>query len=182
MERQIKHILLCGNRRTGRSSMIQKLTQQLHTPIYGYRTKTLHTRDDGYHEIYMFPYGANEPAALENCHIGDCNTRERVIYNEVFNTLGVKLLEAKPDGVLVMDEIGFMESQAEAFCTAVLARLNGKIPVLAAVRTSIDTPFIQKVLACGNARLVEMHPERFDEIYEELLPIVRSWERECAGC
>ncbi len=176
MEHQVKRILLCGSRRTGRSSMIRKLTQQLHVPVSGYRTKTVNKRADGYHEIYMFPYGAETQALSENYHIGDCNTRERVIYNEVFNTLGVRLLEEKPGGILVLDEIGFMEAQAELFCRSVLARLQGDTPVLAAVRTSIDTPFLQKVCACEGARVIEMAPERFDEIYGELLPIVLSWE------
>ena len=159
--------------------MIRKLTQQLHVPVYGYRTKTVNKRADGYHEIYMFPYGAQEQEVSEACHIGDCNTRQRVIHNEVFNTLGVKLVEAKPDGVLVLDEIGFMESQAEAFCGAVLTQLQGNVPVLAAVRTSIDTPFIQKVLSCEDALVIDMTPERFDEVYEKLLPIVLSWQEAC---
>ena len=176
MEHQVKRILLCGSRRTGRSSMIKKLTQQLHVPVCGYRTKTMNKRADGYHEIYMFPYGAETPAVSEACHIGDCNTRQRVIHNEVFDTLGVKLLEPAPGGILVMDEIGFMEAQAEAFCQSVLARLRGETPVLAAVRTSIETPFLRRVVCCEDARVVEMNPERFDEIYEELLPIVLSWE------
>ena len=182
MEHRTTHILLCGNRRTGRSSMIRRLTETLSVPVYGYRTKTLHTRPDGYHEIYMFPYGEKAPAASEACHIGDCNTRERVIHNEVFNTLGVTLLHAKPDGILVMDEIGFMESQAEAFCNAVLERLHGNIPVLAAVRTSIETPFIRQVLACENVRVVQMAPERFDETYEALSPVIASWERARRSC
>lgn len=182
MEHPKKHILLCGNHRTGRSSMLRALTQELHVPLYGYMTRTLNTRADGYHEIYMFPYGARELAASEECHIGDCNTRERVIHNEVFNTLGVRLLDAKPDGILVLDEIGFMESNAEAFCNAVLDRLNGDIPVLAAVRTSIDTPFLQKVLACEKARTVKMDPERFDEICRELRPAVLAWEKERTIC
>ena len=55
MEHPKKHILLCGNHRTGRSSMLRALTQELHVPLYGYMTRTLNTRADGYHEIYMFP-------------------------------------------------------------------------------------------------------------------------------
>ena len=139
-------------------------------------TRTLSKREDGYHEIYMFPYGAQELRASDACHIGDCNTRERVIHNEVFNTLGVRLLEPKIGAVLVMDEVGFMESQADAFCDAVIARLGSNLPVIAAVRTSIDTPFIQKVLASENALVVRMDPARFDDIYAELLPIVSSWK------
>ena len=176
MERQVKHILLCGSRRTGRSSMVRKLTEASGLPLCGFMTRTLNKREDGYHEIYMFPYGAQELRASEDCHIGDCNTRERVIHNEVFNTLGVKLLEPKPGAVLVMDEVGFMESQADAFCDAVIARLGSDTPVIAAVRTSIDTPFIQKVLASENALVVRMDPARFDDIYAELLPVVSSWK------
>lgn len=177
-----KHILLCGNRRSGRSSMIRQLTRNLRVPTYGFITRTLNTRLDGYHEIYMFPWGTENPQPDEACHIGNCNTRERVIYSEVFNTLGVELLRANPDGILVLDEIGFMESNAEAFCQAVLERLNGEIPVLAAVRTSIDTPFIRRVLACEKARVIEMKPDRFDEIRSELEPVLAGWEEEILSC
>ena len=31
--------------------MIRKLTQQLHVPVSGYRTKTVNKRADGYHEL-----------------------------------------------------------------------------------------------------------------------------------
>ena len=182
MKNEKRHILLCGNRRSGRSSMIRRLLEDTAMPAGGFMTRTLNTRADGYHEIYMFPYGEPDPRPFEHCHIGDCNTRERVIHNEVFNGLGVQLLCADTDGILVMDEIGFMESGAEDFCAAVLECLNGDQPVLAALRTSIDTPFIRQVLACEKARIVEMHPERFEEIYRELAPVVAGWERELRSC
>lgn len=162
--------------------MIQALTKNLDIPIYGLMTRTLRTNADGYHEIYMFPYGAEIQIPSEACHIGDCNTRERVIHTEVFNSLGVSLLEAKKDGILVLDEIGFMESTADAFCHAVLDCLQGEIPVLAAVRTSIDTPFIRQVLSCERAEVVEMNPECFDDLYRQLYPIVRSWKQEGRTC
>ena len=182
MKQDKRHILLCGNRRSGRSSLIRALTKNLEIPLYGLMTRTLNTRADGYHEIYMFPYGAEDLQPDEPCHIGDCNTRQRVIHTDVFNTLGLQLLEAKSDGILVLDEIGFMESNATAFCDAVLERLNGDIPVLAAVRTSIDTPFIRQVLSCEKACIVDMDPSQFSEILNDLTPIVLSWAKECTPC
>ena len=173
-----KIILLCGNRRSGRSSMIRELVEETRLPVHGYRTCTLNTRPDGYHEIYMFPYGQEELSPAEACHIGDCNTRERVIRDEVFNTLGVELVTGDARGILVMDELGFMEAHAEAFCAAVLGKLRGDGHVLAAVRTSIDTPFLRQILATEDARVVQMDPERFDAIRDELVPIIRRWKGE----
>ena len=171
----MEHILLCGRRRSGRSAMIRKLLENVTAPVFGYETLTLRTRSDGYHEIYLFPYGTENPQPCEARHAADCNTRQRVVHPEVFNSLGTRLLQGQKRGVLVMDEIGFLESDAAEFCSAVLRRLDGDLPVLAAVRTGMDTAFLREVCAHKKARCIQMNPVRFDEIHRELLPLVRSW-------
>ena len=172
----MEKILLHGRRRSGRSSMIRALLRDVEVPVYGYETITIGTRPDGYHEIYLYPYGQKQHEKHAENHVGDCNTRERVIYNQVFDTLGTSCLTGKKDGILVMDEIGFMESEAKAFCQAVLNSLDGPLPVLAAVRAGIETPFLRQITGHPNVRCIEMDPARFDEIYGELWPIVRSWD------
>ena len=173
----MEKILLLGRRRSGRSSMIRALLRDAEVPVYGYETVTMGTRPDGYHEIYLYPYGQTQHEKREENHVGDCNTRERVIYNQVFDTLGASCLTLKKDGILVMDEIGFMEREAKAFCRAVLNCLDGPLPVLAAVRTGIETPFLHQVMEHPNVCAMEMDPARFDEIYRQLRPIVQSWDR-----
>lgn len=173
----MEHILLCGRRRSGRSAMIRRLLEGIHAPVFGYETKTLVTRADGYHEIYLFPYGAGKTPRRKEHHVADCNTRDRVIHRDVFDTLGTACLNAREDGILVMDEIGFMESGADVFCRAILEKLDGELPILAAVREGMDTDFLRCVKNHPSARLISMQPERFDEIYTELIPIVRRWER-----
>lgn len=175
-------ILLCGKRRSGRSAMIRELLKRTRLSVSGYRTCTLNTRPDGYHEIYMFPYGEAHPQPTEESHIGDCNARQRLIHTGVFDTLGVELLNQHRGGILVMDELGFMETEADAFCSEVLKKLRGPGPILAAVRTSIETPFLRKVLSVENVLVVQMQPERFTEIYAQLSPIVAAWEQEAALC
>ena len=172
----MKHILLYGGRRSGRSAMIRALLKGSDAPIYGYETRTLCTNEHGYHEIYLFPYGAAATDPGEHCHVGDCNTKQRVIFPEVFNTAGVSRLSFDRPGILVMDEIGFMESEASIFCDRVIECLNGEEPVIAAVRTGISTPFLERVRACENAYHIDMQPQNFQMIYRELLPVVRSWE------
>lgn len=172
----MEHILLCGRRRSGRSAMIRRLLAAVEAPVFGYETITMGTRPDGYHEIYLFPFGAAEKPRREENHLADCNTRERVVRTELFDTLGVDCLNAREDGILVMDEIGFMESDAAHFCAAVLEKLDGELPILAALREGMETDFLRRVKAHPSARVIEMRPECFDEIFAELLPIVRRWE------
>lgn len=177
IEQSMEHILLCGRRRSGRSAMIRALLQGIEAPVFGYETRTMGTLPGGWHEIYLYPYGREGAEKTESSHAADCNTRERVVHSEVFDGLGVQYLNAGEDGILVMDEIGFMESGAERFCRAVLEKLDGEVPVLAAVRSGIETDFLRRVTGHRNVRAVEMRPERFDEIYAELRPLVLAWDR-----
>ena len=171
----MEHILLWGRRRSGRSALIRRLLREVSAPVFGYETLTLRTRPDGYHQIYLFPYGAENPEPREENHAADCNGSDRAVYPQVFNGLGVELLRRQVPGILVMDEIGFLESGAEDFCRAVLDRLEGDTPVLAAVRAGMDTDFLRRVRGHEKARCLEMVPERFAE-YEALLrPLVREW-------
>lgn len=176
----MEHILLCGRRRSGRSAMIHRLLETVRCPVFGYETVTLGTRADGYHEIYIYPYGSARTGRNEQNHVADCNTRDRSIRREVFDTLGVDYLNARGSGILVMDEIGFMESEAELFCRTILEKLDSDLPVLAAVREGMETDFLRRVRAHPSVRQVRMEPARFEQIYEELLPIVSSWEKRCS--
>ena len=173
--RAMNHILIRGRRRSGRSALICSLLRDVTVPVFGYKTVTMGTRPDGYHEIYLYPYGLQNPQKQEANHVADCNTKDRIIHPEVFNTLGVQLLQEPVKGILVMDEIGFMESSAETFCQAILERLDGDIPVLAAVRSGIDTPFLRMVTQHKNAICLEMDPANFEEYECRLRPIIQAW-------
>ena len=172
------HILLCGRRRSGRSAMIHALLQGVTVPVSGFETITMGTRPDGYHEIYLYPYGIRNLQRCEENHVADCNTRERTVFHERFNSLGVSLLRAEKPGIIVMDEIGFMESGATAFCDAVMNRLDGDLPVLAAVREGIDTAFLSQVRSHKHAHCIQMEPAHFADLYQELRPLVLSWEKQ----
>ena len=178
----MEHILICGKRNSGKTELLERLLAVCRIPVYGFSTGIVNTRPDGYHEIYMFPAGrTNGPLTSDN-HIGDCNMSERTVYPEVFDTLGVRLLDAKPDGILVMDEIGFMETEAKRFCARVLEALDGEIPVLATVRDGTpQTEFLDRVRNHPKGRVYSVTRENVERLYAELLPVVESWNRRL-GC
>lgn len=179
----MKHILICGERHSGKTYLTERLLGECRVPLYGFMTKIMVNREDGYHEIYMFPAGDSAKVMTEENHVGNCNTRQRTVNLRVFDTLGVKLLnEAKTDGIIVMDELGFMEAGSPGFCRAVLERLDGDIPVLATVKAGgMDVEFLKKVRNHPNAELYMVNPENRDELYKTLLPVIRKWN-EVLGC
>lgn len=179
----MKHILLCGERHSGKTYLTERLLRECRVPLYGFMTKIMVTREDGYHEIYMFPAGKTDGAMTEENHVGNCNTRQRTVNLQVFDNLGVRLLrEARSDGIIVMDELGFMEAGSPAFCQAVLDRLDGEIPVLATVKAGgMDVDFLQKVRSHHKAELYMVNPENREELYKTLLPVIRNWN-EVLGC
>jgi nucleoside-triphosphatase len=124
----------------------------------------------------MCPICDAERRPTDENRIGICNRSEREVNLQVFETLGVRLLEAKPDGILVMDELGFMEAEAKGFCEAVLRCLDGDIPVLATVRAGdLGSSFLDRVRTHPKAELYSVAPENIDDLYHRLLPVIEGW-------
>lgn len=172
----MKHILICGEIGVGKSTLAERLLEGCSLPVYGFTTKIMRRREDGFHEIYMFRSSDRERILTEENHLADCDSRNRTVHPEVFDGMGADyILEAKPDGIIVMDELGFLETGAERFCSAVLSALDGSIPVIATVKsTHKDVEFLNKVRNHPNAQLYYINRENRDELYEELRPLAEE--------
>ena len=172
-----RHILICGERGVGKSTLIEKLLQTSSRPRYGFITKMRPAGPDGFHPIYI--HSAATPAkartyAEENC-IGTCDSRTHRPNLAAFNILGVRYIEAaKPGGIIVMDELGFFEAKADAFTATVLRALGGDIPVIAAVKSRTDVPFLNAVRAAPMTEVYYITPDNRDELYEKLLPKIQA--------
>lgn len=177
-----KHVLLYGERGVGKSTMIEKLLQICTVPVYGFVTKATPRRADGYHSIYIYPAGSQKRFMSAENHVGDCNGRQRTVNGQVFDSLGVSyLLQANADGILVMDELGFMEKDSAAFCQAVLNCLEQDIPVLAAVKNRQDIDFLKQVCQHPKAQLYRITQENREAVYRELVPVMQKWNQRQTG-
>ena len=172
-----KHIILCGRRQVGKTTMVNRLMRELRVPVYGYQTSTTVRDPDGTRHIYMYPAGKVDGYMSEENHVGDCNMKVRSVNRSVFEGLGVRLLkDAKPDGVIVMDEIGFMEIGTDDFCGEILRALDGDIPVLAAVKdTEFGSEFLDKIRKHQNARVYMLTEKNRDEVFAAVCPVVLGW-------
>ena len=172
-----RHILISGDRGVGKSTLIERLLAHCPRPRYGFVTRMEPAGADGFRPIYIHPAGqrlAERVYTQDNC-IGACDSRTHRPRVEVFDSLGVRYLRAaRPGGILVMDELGFFEAQAESFTDAVLAALAGDIPVIAAVKSRTDIPFLNAVRAAPLAEVLYITPSNRDELFERLLPRMRE--------
>lgn len=172
----MKHILICGAKGVGKSTLIRRLCMDANAPIYGYCTKMLSTADaDGLFPIYIHPARQTEAERAYGSAnlIGRCDSRMHDVHTNVFDNLGANYIAAaKPGGYIIMDELGFMEKNAEAFKRAVFNALDGNIPVIAAVKARYDVDFLNRVRAHEKAQLYTITPENRDALYAELLGII----------
>ena len=69
----------------------------------------------------------NEAANL----VGTCDSRSSIRHPEVFDTLGAQLIKSAPEGgIILMDELGFLENDARAFQSTVMRALDGETPAV----------------------------------------------------
>lgn len=182
-EQKKTHIVLQGERNAGKTTLIRKLVKNLNLITGGYATRAVFNEAKGYREIYMYPasYLINEEnqdeiAVNKGVLCGTAMNGVRETYPHVFDTYGVSLLETPGNAqLIIMDETGFLENEAYVFQRKVLSVLNGKTPVIAAVKTKDKTsPFLKSIRTHENVRLIEVDEENRDGIYEELIRLFRE--------
>ena len=174
--------MISGERGAGKSTLVSSLLKLITVPVYGFITRSMPPDAEGFHSIYIDPAAewnsrSNWSANGENL-IGVCSGKVRTVYPEVFETLGVKYLKNKPDGIILMDEIGFMEKDSPNFCAKVLECLAGSVHTLATVKRSFPLDFLDQVRNCPNATVVTLTPDTREEAFQTLAPIVSAWNDE----
>jgi nucleoside-triphosphatase THEP1 len=103
----------------------------------------------------------------------DTANRALIVHPEVFDEDGVAILRAATESMtrrpklIIMDELGFMESDARVFQKAVMDTLDGDIPILGVMRRERN-PFLNEVSAHEKVETVEVDKANRDELPERL--------------
>ena len=173
-----KHILICGERGVGKSTLIRRLLAESTLPVGGFVTRRLPQADgDGMFPIYLHAAALppeERPYDPEHL-VGTCDSRRSIRYPEVFDRLGPPLLTS--GGLLVMDELGFLENDAHRFQAAVLAALDGPVPVLAAIKPK-ETDFLRRVRQHPHGEVFNITPESREALYQRLRSRILQWNKE----
>lgn len=168
------HTLITGPRGVGKSTLIRRVLERLDRPVYGFETQKGDCMDPLLGTpLYFHPLGQPRRRTEENL-LGYCGDRRAEARPGAFDRFAPLLLRPLPDGsVILFDELGFMESRDKRFCAAVLSRLDGDIPVIAAVKDR-EVPFLERVRSHPRCRCFSVTEENRDALFQEVLHFVQE--------
>ena len=165
------HILIVGRNGVGKSTLIRALIETISVPVYGMLTKKEAARSDGFCPVYIHGYGA--PKQYDSDHlIGLCREGNSIARPEAFDRFSESMQYPK-DGIIVFDELGFLESNASRFTKAVLRTLDEAPLVIAAVRDK-QTPFLDAVRSHPRAKVYLINEENRDALRNTLIKALPS--------
>lgn len=161
-------ILLCGDVNSGKSTMIEKLVADMGQAPRGYITVRRPAGADGKSYVYLYDV-ASPPENIADAQIIMSISDEGIErHPEYMDSLAASYLRDIPEGSLVvMDEIGTLESAAPEFQREVMRILSGNYSVFAAVKAQ-NTEFLRAVRRHPDCELYIITPENRDDLYAQI--------------
>jgi nucleoside-triphosphatase len=161
------HILIVGSNDVGKSILIRRLLERVSLPAYGFLTKKEAPAQAGGPEpVYIHGVSGERTYTQDNL-VGTCTDHHSTRFPEAFDRAAHYLRGIPAGSIVVMDELGVMESDARDFCAAVLDCLDDDSLVIASVRNK-KSSFLDTVRAHPKARCFFITPENGDILFLEV--------------
>ena len=163
------HIFLTGDIQVGKSTVIRKFLSMSGLSADGFMT---YWEQDGANarSLYLSSYSPGTPA-VEKYLVARNTGKDFLPANvvDVFDVKGAAILEGsgKTD-VIVMDELGFLESKAIVFHEAVMRRISGSVPVIGVIKP-VRTDWLDTIRAHPGVEVHIVTIENRDDVLKELL-------------
>ena len=166
------HVFVTGERGVGKSTTINRAITKLALEPAGFVTEKGPVAADGYFEVVIKPAAKrNQPnLPTEIDRVGSCCHGNWQGFPETFDRLGVEILnDSLSASLLLMDEIGFMESKADKFQTKILDILAADTPVLGVIKPKFSNDFLNAIRSHPKVTLLELKPGGWDDVLQKIL-------------
>ena len=170
------HIFLTGDVQVGKSTIINKTLAALKIERPGgFRSVSVPDLPDGAMSVYLLAAAEKAPAMGDFNRVGIRKGCGRGIekFPQAFETAGVQALKnAEQSRLILMDEVGRMESAAAQFSARMEALLDGSVPILGVVQKIADTPLANAIRTHPNVRVLTVTKENREEMAQEVLRLI----------
>ena len=176
------HIFLTGDIQVGKSTIIRRFLEQTRLPADGFVTYwerdsrdqgTAKPDSEGSRSLWLSPYSkdlqtVNRYLLLREV-AGSLTAREDAIC--VFSEQGRRILkESGRKSIIIMDELGFLESKSAEFQQAVMEHLAGDVPVLGVIKP-VNTEFLDGIRAHPGVLTYEVTAENREAAFQWLTSV-----------
>ena len=167
------HLFLTGDVQVGKSTILSRVVAELGVPVSGFRTVAV-AGEGGESDIFLIPAGGTREDCTPASHLAHrVPGRMPEVHEEVFLSCGVPQLAECSGPLVVMDELGWMESSCFLFQEAVFSVLDGTVPVLGVVRDR-RLPFLDAVRGHPEVEVLVVTRENREEMREVVLRRMRE--------
>lgn len=159
-------VFLTGAIHVGKSTIINQFLEQTSIVAGGFRTCWL-ADGQGDEDLLLLPLAAD--CSFSSDHLVAHRSGSKLtVYPEKFDLLGPALLEtAEKCALLVMDELGFIESRSPDFQSAVNRVLDSSAAVLGVIRNRA-TPFLDAIRCRPDVVILTVRPDNREAIMNQL--------------
>ena len=168
-----RHIFLTGEKQVGKSTLWQRLISRRQLRCAGFETRLLTL--DGQRRGFLLHGRVDMDPASNDCIVSvRTGPRKSVPVLDVFNENGVEILRRSLDSdapFLLMDELGKLERQAEAFCNQVRLCLGSEKRVLGVLQ-QCDSPLVREISQRSDVTLLHITPSNRNALLEELSEVL----------
>ena len=157
----------------GKTTLLRRVIETCipNREIYGFRSKKVSPAVNVGETGNVFIYPATSLPIIDTTHcVAELLGHGSFIpHTEVFETLGVTLLSGIPNGaVVLMDELGFLESNSPQFCEKVLEVISGDFLIIGAIKP-LASPFLDAIRKQPAITLFEITEQNRDEVADEMI-------------
>ncbi len=166
----MKNFVVCGCRESQKKKLAEEIIRRSKRNVYGFFTEKFPERaEDGFCPIYIYPAGG-EVIFDEDHLVGLGGGGTHYINSEVFDGLGTALISCgDSNGLIIMCELGFLETEAKGFQDKVFSCLAGEIPTVVIMKQKLQYEFMQKLRDLEGVEYAELRSDNFDEILERVV-------------
>lgn len=159
------HYFLTGEIKVGKSTIIHRFLNATNDSVCGFKTLWIDTGVSNRRALYLTAYRSGE---TDGVIVARRTEHGMNIYPERFDEMAALLTPTAGARLMIMDELGFMESGAPVFQRAVLACLDKDIPILGVIKPG-KTEFLDKVRAHPKVQTIPVAPDNRDAVFHWIL-------------
>ncbi|SFA69134.1 molybdopterin-guanine dinucleotide biosynthesis protein MobB [Acetitomaculum ruminis DSM 5522] len=171
---KVKHIFLTGEKKIGKSTLLNKIVERLEEPYSGYQTRPYEI--EGHLKGYYF-HSIKEREEFEN----DCPISVRIKKQgnfpvfETFENLGVETLKDSlaDNDILIADELGKLERKAEKFQEQFFRNLKNQRMILGVIQKT-KAAFLDEILKRKDVKVYEVTMENRDFLEDEIVQNIKN--------